>query len=305
MRSTLVVLAILLMSLATVAGCVVSPGTSEPSSQNESDNASTSSAARGTGPSGGAQTLDHNKCSPQTLSTIRPLTPSPIASPLSKAKAIAAVEDFIGRKLSSPDISEPKAAIGTWFVTVTEPAGGGVSAIVDAGTGQVMSIVLPQAETTIVKLTADQALAAAKSYMDAHKVPYADLTSSVTLEDTGSSKHYRVAFQGYVNGATVPDTRQLSVDPVSGQVFTFLWRQIPYGPVPSPAIDRQGAIERAVAAACLSPYKIDSIQLGIDPGMVWPGQLVWSVAVSSTVQDEGYAIEVNALTGETRIIGGH
>jgi hypothetical protein len=254
---------------------------------------------------GAAQTWNTSNCSPpQSFSPVGLFSPSPIASPLSRDQAIAAVESFIGRKLNSPIVSEPKAAIGSWYVTVVEP-GVGASAIVDVGTGIVMSINLPQTLTMAVKLTPDQALAAAEAYMDAHKVPYAGLTSSVTLQDNGSTKYYSVTFVRYVNGVTVPDTRSLSVDPVTGEVFSFVWRQLPYGPVPSPTIDRQAAIEKAVAAACLSPYKIDSVQLLLDPGWVWPGDVVWWVGVSSAAIDEGYVIEVDAQTGDVRIIGGH
>lgn len=220
---------------------------------------------------------------------------------------IAAVESFIGRKLNSPIVSEPKATTDSWYVTVTEPGPSGASAIVDAGTGEVRMIVLPQTMTMAVKLTPDQALAAAEAYMNAHRVSYDGLASSVTLFDSGSTKYYSVTFQRYVNGVTVPDTRMLSVDPVTGEVFSFVWRQIPYGSVPSPTIDREAAIEKALAAACLSPYKIDSVQLLLDPGWVWPGHVVWSVGVSSAATgiDEGYMIEVDAQTGETRVVGGH
>ncbi len=67
----------------------------------------------------------------------------------------------------------------------------------DAGTGEVMTIVLPQTLTMSVKLTPDQALAAAEAYLDAHKVSFDGLTSSVTLEDSGSTKYFSVTFQRY------------------------------------------------------------------------------------------------------------
>jgi hypothetical protein len=320
-RRTASLSTVLLVMLASLVGCVASPAPSpQPTpSPNPSPTpvppSSSSSSVAVVSPSpvssistspGAAQTWDTSKCTPpQSLSTIRPPSPSPIASPLSKAEVIAAVESFIGRKLNSPIVSEPMATTDSWYVTVTEPGPSGASAIVDVGTGKVMSINLPQTLTTIAKLTPDQALAAAEAYMDAHKVPYAGLTSSVTLEDSGSTKYYSVTFVRYVNGVTVLDTRSLSVDPATGEVFAFVWRQLPYGPVPSPTIDRQAAIEKAVAAACLSPYKIDSVQLLLDPGWVWPGQVVWSVGVSSAVEDEGYVIEVDAQTGDVRIIGAH
>ena len=316
-RRTAILSAVLLVMLASSVGCVVSPAPSQlprpsptpvPRSSGSSSVAVVSPSAVssvGTSPDA-AQTWDTSKCSPpQSLSTSRPPSPSPIASPLSTAEVIAAVESFIGRKLSSPIVSAPKATTDSWYAQVTEPGPSGAGATVDVGTGKVMSINLPQAMTTTVKLTPDQALAAAEAYMDAHKVPYAGLTNTVTIEDSGSAKSYSVIFVHTVNGVTVPDARRLSVDPATGDVFGFVWEQLPYGPVASPTIDRQAAIEKAVAAACLSPYKIGSVQLIVDPGWVWPGHVVWSVGVSSAVEDEGYVVEIDAQTGDVRIIGAH
>ena len=120
-----------------------------------------------------------------------------------------------------------------------------------------------------------------------------------------------MTWQRYANGASVPDMREVSVDPATGQVFSFMDRRVAYGPVPSPALGRDQAIAKAIVASGLSAPTVVDVQLLVDSSPIWPGRLVWSVQLSQQVPEPGssltyvsaYWVYVDAVTGETKITG--
>jgi len=236
------------------------------------------------------------------------------ASPIAKAQALAAAEEFIGRPLVSPTVDDPTDWFGGRCYEIRES--GGASFSVDVSTGRVISLMaLPFPETTAVNFTPRQAQAAAAAFLTAHGIPFDGLTATVELRDHGCCKEYEVTWQRYVNGASVPDTRRVGVDPATGNVFSFGDYRVSYAPVPTPAITREDAIARAIKKSGLSSPKIEAVSLTINESPIlpaWKGRLVWSVQLSQDVPinpgssvsySSAYWISVDAITGEAVITG--
>jgi hypothetical protein len=264
------------------------------------------SATSGPGPTSASTTAPAATPSPVVASL------SPSALTLSKEAAVAAAEKFIGRPLGAVDVSDPKAWPGGQYIEIMEQ-GGGADVWVDAATGNVVFMMLSAPLTTAVDLTPEQAQSAASAFLTAHNVPFDGLTATVALKDHGCCKEYTVTWQRYANGASVPDMREVGVDPATGQVFSFMDRRVAYAPVPSPALSRDQAIAKAIAASGLSSPTVGDVQLLVDSSPIWPGRLVWSVQLSQLVPvDSGsglgeyvsaYWVYVDAVTGETKIAG--
>lgn len=237
-------------------------------------------------------------------------TASPRPLVISKEEAVAAAEEFLGRPLGAVDVSDPKIWPGGQYVEIMEHSGADIW--VDSATGKVVYMMLSAPLTTAVNFTPEQAQSAAAAFLTAHSVPLDGLTATVALLDHHSSKEYIVTWQRYANGASVPDMRQVSVDPATGQVFSFMDRRVAYAPVPSPALSRDQAIAKAIVASGLSAPTVENVQLLVDSSPIWPGRLVWSVQLSQQVPiDSGssltyvsaYWVYVDAITGETKIAG--
>jgi hypothetical protein len=261
-------------------------------------------ATSGPGPTSASTTAPAATPSPVVAS------PSPSALTLSKEEAVAAAEKFIGRPLGTVDVSDPTAWPAGQYIEIMEQ-GGGADVWVDVATGKVVFMMLSAPVTTAVNLTPEQAQSAAAAFLTAHDVPFDGLTATVALLDHHSGKEYTVTWQRYANSASVPDMREVSVDPATGQVFSFLDRRVAYAPVPSPALSRDQAITKAIAASGLTSPTIGDVQLLVDSSPIWPGRLVWSVQLSQQVPEPGssvtyvsaYWVYVDAVTGETKIAG--
>lgn len=195
-------------------------------------------------------------------------------------------------------------ASGLWL-QVTEAGPAGVDAWVDASTGRVTSLLMmPVPATTRMALDSGEAQAAAAAFLTAHSIPFDGLTPAVTIEDHGCCKFYVVTWQRYVNGATVPDTRIVKLDPSNGAVFSFTDTRAPYGPVSSPAIGREEAIELATVASGYADPLLGTVELLADGRPFWPGRMVWSVQFHERAgASSGAAIVyVDAITGEARVV---
>jgi hypothetical protein len=233
-------------------------------------------------------------------------TPAISSIAITKADAVAAVQRFLGRALGAVEVGEPQSWPGGREIEVRETDPNGAIAWVDVATGRVIRLELPAPETATVAITADQALAAAEAFFKAHNIPIDGLTATVKLEDHGCCRLYSIEWDRIENGVVLPDSRLAQVDPSNGTVFSFMDRRVSYGAVPSPKIGHDEAIRLAIATTGLSDPKVESIQLIVDSGPVWTGQLVWSVQLS-TLGPEGVVeaawIEVDAITGETMVAG--
>jgi hypothetical protein len=259
------------------------------------------------GPAAGSATA--SPVGATTSSGVTTASSSPMA--ISKEAAVAAAEKFIGRPLGAVDVSDPKTWPGGQYIEIMEH-NAGADVWVDAATGKVVFMMLSAPLTTAVNLTPEQAQSAAAAFLTAHNVPFDGLTATVALLDHHSSKEYTVTWQRYANGASVPDMREVGVDPATGQVFSFMDRRVAYAPVPSPALSRDQAIARAIVASGLSAPTVVDVQLLVDSSTIWPGRLVWSVQLSQQVPIEpgsslAYVsacwVYVDAVTGETKIAG--
>lgn len=263
-----------------------------------------------------AVVLDLRGTSPAATSAGVPATATATASPsaartITKQEAVAASEKFLGRLLGQPEVSDPTAWPGGKYFQVMEQ-GAGAMTWVDIATGNVIYMMLSAPETTLVKFTPAQAQSAAAAFLTAHAVSFTGLTATVALQDHGCCKEYLVTWQRYENGALVPDTRQVGVNPATGTVFSFVDRRVSYGPVPSPVVGRDLAITKAIAASGLSSPTVGEVQLLVDSSPTWPGHLVWSVHLeqqvpvnpgSSLAYVSAFIIYVDATTGETKIAG--
>jgi hypothetical protein len=266
----------------------------------------------------GGQPATSGPATSSAAATSPEATPSPVvtagsssSTAISKEAAVAAAEEFLGRPLGAVDVSDPKAWPGGQYVEIMEHNAGAVM-WVDAATGKVVYLFLPVTTTAVVKLTPGEAQSAASAFLTAHGVPFDGLTATVELHDHGCCKEYVVTWQRYVNGALAPDSRMVSLDPATGQVFSFTDRRVAYGPVPSPALSRGEAIAKAILASGLSSPTVGDVQLLVDSSPIWPGRLVWSVQLSQQVPIESgssltyvsaYWVYVDAVTGETKIAG--
>jgi hypothetical protein len=239
------------------------------------------------------------------------VTASPSARVISKADAVAALKAFLGRDPGQVTVNDPTAAAGGQaYQIMGTPDGVFGEARVDVSTGRVISLILTVPATTTVKLTPVQAQAAATAFFKAHDISIDGLTPTVKLEDHGCCKNYAVEWVRIENGVTFPESVQADVDPSNGTVYSFIEYRAPYGPVASPTIDRQKAIELATTASGLTKPKIEAVQLEVISapayaGTGWNGRLVWSVQLSDDSQ--GYVaaawVYVDAVTGETMIAG--
>lgn len=259
------------------------------------------------GPAANSAAANSPEATPSSLVT----TASPSAPTVSKEAAVAAAEEFLGRPLGAVDVSDPKASPGGQYFEIMEHDAG-ADMWVDSATGKVIYMMLSAPLTAAVNFTPEQAQSAAAAFLTAHRVPFDGLTATVALQDHGCCKEYIVTWQQYVNGALVPDMRQVSVDPATGQVFSFMDRRVAYAPVPSPVLSRDEAIAKAIAASGLSAPTVGDVQLLVDSSPIWPGRLVWSVQLSqqvpiasgsSVTYVSAYWVYVDAITGETKIAG--
>ena len=227
-------------------------------------------------------------------------------SVITRTDAIAAVEKFIGRALVAPTVSESTATASGQSIQVMEGGPSGVDAWVDAQTGRVTSLlVLPVPETTNMALGANQAQTAAAAYLTAHGIPFDGLTPAVTIEDHGCCKFYVVTWQRFVNGITVPDARIVKLDPATGMVFSFTDTRVAYGPVSSPAIGREKAIELATVASGFANPIVTNVQQLVDGGPNFPGRLVWSIQLDDGAGASAFHawVYIDAMTGEAKVVG--
>ena len=225
---------------------------------------------------------------------------------MSNQQAQAALEKFLDRKLTGMvTFDGPQLGADGWFVHLMEP--GGVLAMVDVQTGRVISVVFETPAKTTVKLTKAQAQAAAAAWLTAHGIPFGGMDVTVELREQAQGlPMYRVTYQRHVNGATVPDMREVQLDAGTGEVYSFLDGRGSYGAVPSPVIDKDAAVAKAKAAAGLETPTLVKVELMMAP---WPDQtderLVWSVQLDTDVH--GYIdaawLYVDAITGETIVVG--
>jgi hypothetical protein len=267
------------------------------------------SPAAPTGAAIGSATAASPTESPLATTTETPPTPSgespnssatPLTPAITEEQAIAAVQAFApnasGLRVTESDtVSSGRS----YRVQSTD-----IIAEVDQATGQVRTF-LDNAEmptSTTVKLTKDEALAAASAWLAARAVSTGGLSPAVTLMDHGSTQEYAVSYQGRVNGARVPHSVNVSIDPATGAIYAFVLFTRPFVTPPAPRLTSGEAAIAAREEERDPGAKVTSTDLAIDFDAAGNQVLVYELDLTRT--DGFYAkVQVNALTGTVVVMG--
>lgn len=223
---------------------------------------------------------------------------------ISRQQAADALREFVPADMQF-EVTGPRDGATHWYY---EAQGPDMSAAVDAHDGRVTSLTLlklvPAGAEVAIK-PAD-AQAAAVRFLSGHRIDFRALAVAVSTMDHGDSAEYVVTFQRTSNGARVPDTRIVSVDPATGNVFSFVDDRRPYQDPPPARIGREDAVARAAAAAGVNGAEPLRTELRVEFDRDGTQQLVWEIELSAA-SGQGYvsyaAVKVDALTGEASVVG--
>jgi hypothetical protein len=197
-----------------------------------------------------------------------------------------------------------------------------VFATVDAHDGHVASLGfanLTPVSASTTSITADQATKAAISFLHARGIAIAGLDMTVQAKNRGPSLGtFVVAWQRHVNGAAVPDSREVELLAASGLVFNMTNTSRPYADPPTPTVDRNQAITAAETAAdsgsVPSPapgaragsYTVVSTELRVWFTPAGGQELLWNVELTFATNqgyDDAYWVSVDAMTGSATVTG--
>jgi hypothetical protein len=213
--------------------------------------------------------------------------------PIDEAAARAAVERFIG----APTTFELSGPVGTGLGPMWAINGPTVQGEISAGDGSISSLTLTSLAptTTVVKIDAAAAEAAARAYLAARGVSVEGLTESTTLADA-SPNRYTVTFQKLERGIEVPVRTGVGVNPETGAVFSFSNDRLPYVSPPDPRISRDEAIRRAnELAPGQAVTGTPHLAVGFDGNGTQT--LVWQINYPVT------SVEVDAISGAATVTG--
>jgi hypothetical protein len=224
--------------------------------------------------------------------------PSP--SGITEAQAIAAVQAFAPHATGLRVTETETVPMGPAFRVESAD----IVAEVDEATGQVRMFLDNAAmpTSTVVKLTRDEALAAANVWLATHGVSTSGLSPTTTLLDHGSSQEYEVVFQGRVDNARIPHSVSVSIDPGTGAVYAFVLFAHPFVTPPAPRL----TADQAAAAARVEEQdpgaKLTATDLAIDFDTAGNQILVYELDLTRT---DGFYVKlrVDAQTGAVTVMG--
>jgi hypothetical protein len=176
---------------------------------------------------------------------------------------------------------------------------------VDAFDGSVRTLLIPARYPAGLTKAVDgrKAQATATSYLAAHGISTKGLKQRFEVIDHGSVIEYQVTWDLRINGARVPDSRTVSVNPETGEVFAYTDFHREYAPPPSPNIDETGAVALARAFVEAPDARVGSTDL-----LVWfdpSGNqlLVWWIGLAEVDSNGGAAmVQVDAVSGDASVI---
>jgi hypothetical protein len=183
-----------------------------------------------------------------------------------------------------------------------------VSAVVDASTGQLRSIVTGNhiPTTASVRISENDALKRARDYLRALGLSVAGLSSSVRIADHGAYKEFDVTWDRRIHGALTPDRRLVSVNPDTGDVFSVVNVDYAYAD-PGPAkLDQAAAVTAARTAldAGSASATVDSSDLVITFDANGNQLFVWMIGfVTPGMPPAATLVEVDADSGAATIVG--
>jgi hypothetical protein len=177
--------------------------------------------------------------------------------------------------------------------------GEGIHANVDADTGQVRTLFISDRAPTeaTVAISPEDALTIATTYLKANRLTTVGDTPQVTLTDRGDTKEYTIDWRMRVNGAWIPDTRTVSVNPTTGQVFALQNHTRPYSPPPTAKVTKADAVSGAKAALGWANALFRDVDLYVSFDSKGSQQLLWLVRLAN-LGGGSASVFVDGITGQ-------
>jgi hypothetical protein len=155
--------------------------------------------------------------------------------------------------------------------------------------------------SAVVSISKDEAQARAEAYLGHLGIATKGLQVTVELDGDVQSKWYLVTWQGHDGEITLPERVEASVNPVTGEVFSFTNQHRSYSPAPSPAISKDDAISAANRRVQIPGDVVRSANLRITFDPQARQMLVWDVVLEDG-SGGGVALNevlVDAVSGTT------
>jgi hypothetical protein len=186
------------------------------------------------------------------------------------------------------------------FYTVDGPD---VHANVDALTGLVGTVFLDRLapDDATVAISEAEALLAARQFLDSKGISVAGPAPTVELRDHGETNEYLAVWQHRINGALVPDSLRVSVNPKTAAIFSLVRISRPYAAPPQPVVTLDQAIAAARVAAGLAAAEVEASDLVVAFAADGSQRLVWQIALRSGI--EAAFVEVDAIDGQAVVTG--
>jgi hypothetical protein len=182
--------------------------------------------------------------------------------------------------------------------------GKNVHANVDAFTGAIRTLaLLANAPTgTDVAVAKADAAASAAAFLDAYGISTAGLSATVKFVDHGSMTEFVVTYERRVNGALVPDTRSVSINPATGAVFGLTTFSRVYVDPPKATITLDEATKAGLDVAGMTDGQLVHSDLVVTFDAAGAQLLVWRLELVGS--DGGAAaVQVDALSGAGQLLG--
>jgi hypothetical protein len=153
-----------------------------------------------------------------------------------------------------------------------------------------------------VKLTKDEALAAATAWLASHGITTTGLAPTTTLMDHGAIQEYALDFEGRVHGARVPHRVNVSINPATGAVYAFVLFTRPFVTPSAPTLTIAEATSAARGEEHDPDAKVTSTDLAIAFDAAGTQILVYEVGLTRT---DGFfvKVQVDALSGAVTVLG--
>jgi Peptidase propeptide and YPEB domain len=223
---------------------------------------------------------------------------------VSEGDAVAAVRAFATSARDAKAEGTIDGALGRAY----QVSGSDVRALVDVADGRVVLYQRPSAVATVEAdgprpafVSAADALAAAVTFLDAHKVSVSGLGApDVELLDHGASVEYVITWQKMnADGVLLPDSRTVRVNPISREVFSYLDLQRPFV---APGIARVSSDEAVrVAQQSSGDGEVEASRLAVSFNAAGQQMLVWRITLDRTTVEGAHVawvVIVDANSGQ-------
>ncbi len=223
---------------------------------------------------------------------------------VSEGDAVAAVRAFAPSARDAKAEGTIDGALGRAY----QVSGSDVRALVDVADGRV---VLYQRPSAVAAVEADgprpefvnpaEALAAAASFLEAHKVSVSGLGApDVELLDHGASVEYVITWQKTnADGVLLPDSRTVRVNPISREVFSYLDLQRPFVAPGLAQVSSDEAVR--VARGSSGDGEVQASRLAVSFDAAGHQMLIWRITFEKTTVEGAHVawvVMVDASSGQ-------